>query len=289
MKGYFYSIYKDSTKVIFINDTDEMKDRHGSDWSHYSILHRVLNFMKIRGFEVGRDPEIQKNYKALNKDCWYGRKKDLEFKAKRYPRGFEIEFFQNVVFENSHGGFYDFDKFEKMPYLIKLLWINESNKIGNFLKELGISENTKEKSKSPEENIKARYVEAHWYPKIKDMNFNLNDLDGTTCEYSSNNKDRDKKTIYNGQIKYFRHWNGRLMRGKVYHNINNMWWVILNDSEYTNVADFQLFDPTPKDFTIRRAARDRKPKEYLDKLENMKKLSDKELLRELKKRGIKVS
>ena len=49
---------------------------------------------------------------------------------------------------------------------------------------------------------------------------------------------------------------------------------------------FELFNPTSDDFKVRRKARDKKPTEYLEKLENLKKLSDKDLLIEIKKRGI---
>lgn len=289
MKGYFFSINRESASLTFINDTDEShawNDR--SNWSHFPIMHKLLNFMKSRGFDIGRDPEIQKHYKCLNKDHWYGRKDNLEFTANRYPRGFKIEFFQNIVFENSNGGKYDFNKFEKMPYLIKLLWINETTKMGKFLEGLGITNDTEITYKLAEDIVKKDFIDS-WHHPQKNMSFNLTDLDGITCEYSYNNTDRDKKTIYNGQIKYFRNWNGRLMRGKVYHNINNMWWVIVNSTKRTNVASFDLFDPTEEDFKVRKKARDRKPEEYLEKLESFKKISNKELIRELKKRGLKVN
>lgn len=290
MKGYFYSINKNLASFTFINETGESHGwRDEKQWSHYPIMYRLLNFMKLRGFEIGRNPKIKKYYKCLNKDNWYGRKGNLEFEASRYPAGFKFEFYQNINFKNPNGGKYDSDKFKKMSYLIKLLWINETKKMGKFLESLGVENNTDPEYKFTKDIIKRDFVEC-WHHPQKDMNFNLRDLDGTTCEGSYNNTDRDKKTIYNGQMKYFRdYWNGRLMRGKVYHNINNMWWVILNDTEYDNIADFELFDPTEEDFKIRRKVKDRKPKEYIDKLKAMEKLSNKELLRELKRRGLKAS
>ena len=290
MEGYYYSINKDLANISLVNDTNESHDRwiDRDKWSHYPILHRVLNFMATRGFEIGRDPRIQKNYKCLNKDNWYGKKGDLEFKAERYPRGFRIQFYQNINYQNKMGGYYDFDKFNKMLYILKLMFINETNKIAEFLKELGVTNKTKPEYKFAEDKIKQRYV-GEWHHPQKDMNFDLSDLDGITCEESYNNTDRDEKTIYNGEIKCFRDWNGRLSRGKVYHNINNMWWVILNDKEYTNIADFQLFDATEEDYKIRRLVEDRKPKEYLDRMDKINQTSTKELIRELKRRGVKVA
>lgn len=288
MKGYSFSINKEFASISFINDTDEKRDMLDKRWSHYPILHKVLNFMDTRGFEVGRDPRIQKYYKCLNKDYWYGKKANLEFKAERYPRGFKLEFFQNVNFENRSGGYYDFDKFEKMPYMIKLMFINETNKIAVFLDSLGIKNDTLPAVKTAEDKIIQ-----HWNVYSFDKppkGFKLTDMVGQDVEPNYNKTDRDKKEIKNGQLKYFRNsYSGRLQRGIVYHNINNMWWVILNDTEYTNIADFQLFDPTPEDFKIRRKPTDRKPKEYTEKLNQLQKLSNKELIRELKKRGIKVS
>ncbi|MDX5677688.1 hypothetical protein SIK45_00345 [Clostridioides difficile] len=283
MKGYMYSINKEFFNLVFINDTGEKHNWYEDKWSHYIILHRVLNFMKSRGFEVGRDLEVGK---CVRKNYWYGKKGDLEFKAGRYPRGFSIEFFQNINFENKNGGYYDFNKFEMATYLVRLMYLNETKKIENFIKKIVIDVKcaTEKEYKLAVDKIKNRYVESLHHIQ-EDMNFDLKSLDRTTCE-SYNNTDRDGKTIFNGDIKYFRD-RGRLKRGKVYHNINNMWWVILNDTEYTNIADFNLFDAKEEDFKIRRKVEDRKPKTYVEKMKNIKSYSSKELIKELRNRGFK--
>jgi hypothetical protein len=162
--------------------------------------------------------------------------------------------------------------------------------MAEFIKSLNdnIEDNTDPIYRFAEDKIKAHYMD-DWYHPQKSMEFDLSDLDGQTCEAGYNNKDRDKKFIYNGQIKYFRHWNGSLMRGKVYHNINNMWWVILNAYEYTNIADFELFDPTPEDYQFRRKKKVQMPKEYLLKREQISVAKTKELINELKRRGVKAT
>lgn len=287
MKGYIYSINKSLASFTFINDTDEKKDSFGNDWSHYPIYHRLINFMRDRGFEIEVDKTV---HKIIRRGRFRGYKGDLKFRSERYPRGFKVEFYQEKSLEGKCSGEYDFDKFEKMPYLMKLTWINETKKMGNFLKslEFGIIDGTEPMYKNSQEKIKHNFVKC-WHHPQNNMNFKLSDLDGTTCEGSYNNTDRDKKTIYNGQIKYFRHWNGRLMRGKVYHNINNMWWVILNDTERRNIADFELFDVTEEDFKTRRKVKDRKPQEYVDRIKKINDTSTKELINELKRRGVKVA
>lgn len=277
--NYPFQIHQDSASIALY------RDQKGAEESHYSILHMVLHFMVGRGFDVGKDPHIEKKYKILSKDHWYGRKGDLEFKAERYPVGWKIEFFQNVVIENKAGGYYDFHKYEKMPYMIKLIFRNEARHIKEFLEDLGCIDNSKKPYKLASDKIKFDYVDSCHYPQKSMEEFELSDLDGQTNEYSYNHLDRDKKIIHNGELKYFRHWDGRLSRGIVYRNLNNMWWVITNKYERRNKADFELFDPTPEDFRIRRLKKDVKPKEYLIKKEKLKEASTCELINELKRRG----
>lgn len=292
MKGYSFSIDKYLARFALVNNTcekhDRMERKERNRWSHYVILHRLLNFMSSRGWTIEHDKDVPK---IIRKDFWYGRKGNLEFHAHRYPKGFETQFFQNVVFENRHGGKYDFDKFNKMPYLIKLMFINETQHMKAFLKSIvpGILDNTIPEYKFATDRIKANYAKSWHHPQKSMDEFDLSDLDGQTSEHSFNNTDRDKKTIYNGQIKYFRDWDGRLMRGKVYHNINNMWWVILNSHKHTNVADFELFDPTPDDYLVRRDKDGKPPEKYLLMCEQISVAKTKELMNELKRRGVKIA
>ncbi|EHQ88252.1 hypothetical protein [Desulfosporosinus youngiae] len=284
-----FKIFQDSASINFYNGI-KVADRWSKKQPHYPILNRVLNFMKDRGFQVGRDPRIEKHYKILTKDHWYGHKGDLEFKAERYPVGWKIEFFQNIVFENPHGGEHDFDKYEKMPYLIKLLFLNECRHIAELLVNLGYENQSKPVYKLSEDRIKEHIVTCTIGVKFKDPSeFNLGDYVCSSSKYSYNITDRDGKVIQNGQIKYIRYFDGRLRRGRVYHNINNMWWIVFNKFDYSNWACFELFDPTPEDYKARRLKKDRKPKAYLDRKEKLQEASTRELINELKRRGSRTN
>ena len=128
-----------------------------------------------------------------------------------------------------------------------------------------------EKSKehmTSEELIIKRFREKCWHkPEAKMPNFKLSMSDGSSGEPEYNIKDRDGKEILNGQIKFFR-YNGYLCKGKVYHNINNMWWAIVNDKFYTNMACFELFDPTEEDLKYKKLSRNVKPASYFDKFKD---------------------
>lgn len=259
MEGYRVRVLEDYCEVILNNDAEEKEWGDKTPYKHYLILDELFEFMRCRGFEVVVHPRTLKEYPSIAENYFYGKKGDLEFKAERYPAGFKIEFYQNIVFENNNGGEYDFYKYEKMPYMLKLMVRNETSKIVQFLKQKDVQDNTETKYKLAEDKIKQYYVKSWNHPQ-KDMNFRLSDLDGATGKPTYNTKDRDGNEVLNGQIKYFRDYDGRLMRCKAYHNINNMWWCIISDTECTNKASFELFDATEDDFKNRRVVRDDRPR-----------------------------
>lgn len=271
------------TKINFINNEERTTGyhRYKHKFKHYGILHHIFNQLRAKGFMIDYDPDVSK---IIRKSYFVGRKGNLHFKSERYPKGFKIEFYQEVNTKNPYGGYYDFDKFDMMPYLIQKQFQLVAKMICDFLS--AFAENKTEIAyKSAEEKIKFNYVKS-WNHLQKDMNFNLSELIGTTCCEAYNKVDRDGKTIFNGDFKYFRGWDGYLRCGKVYHNINNMWLVIVDDSNIKNVASFELFDISDSDYRGRNKAK-RPPKRYLEKKQLLSEMSTKELQRELKRRTVK--
>lgn len=107
-------------------------------------------------------------------------------------------------------------------------------------------------------------------------------------DHEQNSWDRDKRKIVCGETKYFRNSNGYLQRGVVYHNINNMWWVIYGPYSLTNIACFHLFDPTAEDFAKRRDKEKRIPTKVVEKHRSLSAMSEADLIKELarRKRGL---
>lgn len=272
-----------STSFCFHNNDNEVntKNRWDGTLPHYTLFDETMRELGQLGFFTEKDKDVDQ---LIRKDYRYGRYHELEFKAHRYPAGFKIEFYQNINYKNPNGGYYDSDKYEKMPYLQKLIFKNITNKLKNFMSAKGYEDRTKIESKTSVDTIKADYVES-WHKKHNSMDFDLSDLDGTTVE-KYNNTDRDGKTICNGDIKYFRNHKGYLVRGRVYHRINNMWWVILNKHECTVEASFYLFDLKETDI-FGRMARNDPPKEYIERKTKIAEASTKELMNELRRRGMR--
>lgn len=251
---------------------------------HWENFKDLMLFLGSIGFYVSEDKEIKKNFPSLNETHRAGEFDDLRFKAQYAPIRFEIEFYQDVFHVNSHGGFYDFDKYKKMPYLIQKRYDWTLEKLLEYFEKCGYSIEFPENTCKGDAFIIRDYIRSRHHPQ--ENWFSLKAVDGQTAEHEMNGTDRDGKILRNGETKYFRDRSGYLLRGKAYHNINNMWWVLQADGQVKNVACCDLFDLKETDFRGRRKGH-RPPKEYVERKEQLSLCSVKELERELKRRDKK--
>jgi len=217
----------------------------GKEKFTFPVLKNIFNILEFRGWKIQTDQRVKNEYgESFAKDYWEGKKGDLLFKANRYQAGMKLEFYQEVNVQHPKSGYYDFDKLKMMPYLIRCQFIVEVNYIKSILIEAGFDDTTKPNFKYAIDEVMFRIKDCWHYKDGKEL-----------PEYeipSYNAKDKEGNHLRNGQVKYFRDRRGRLQRGTVYHNINNMWWVILNKFEFTSVAAFELFDITEEQLIKRR-------------------------------------
>ena len=291
--------YISDTDLRYTNNTDRGIPSCGwrkKKFKHYGYFYRILHMLEDEGFTVEKDPETLEKYPRISKNHWHAKRGDLEVNARKFPNGFEIEFYQDMVHKNPHGGRYDFDKLEKMPYLIRLQYQKYMGRVVRTLKSLAdVEDVTKPVGRTAEEKI---YFDlAYGFRMLPKGGFDIHDLDGTDPGegygwggYPGETKDRDGKPVKNGDIKYFRHWrSGRLMRGRVYYRANQQWWAITDKYNIELVQHANImFDATPEDLAIRRKAKDRAPEEYKKRREAIEDTKTKELIAELKRRGVKV-
>lgn len=216
------------------------------DWETFN---RILDVLREIGFEVGRDPEIEKHHKILGSHHRYGRWADIEFKAEAYTTGCKVEFFQNVVFENPCGGYYDFDRRNKMPYLIGKRLELAISRIRENLTGRGFSETIKITSANPDP---LAYFNDAWdseYERKRGTHRFKRDENGWPTRSELNEYqtfDADKIAINHGDTLLTRDSRGYLRRGRVWGGINGMWLFVYGPGrrDFTHVSCNTLFRPT---------------------------------------------
>lgn len=203
---------RDTSLHIRIEGFDE-------EWSR-KAFHSVMRLLRKIGFAVGRDPDIERRYKTLGPSHRSGRRGELEFKAEYSSRGLEVDFFQNVVFENPYGGHADFDKLAKMPYLIRKRFDWTIAKLRNLLQRMGVTESPREPSfyTEPLENYRHR-----WGSHPSDFGPDGLLTDRAMARWQQNG--RDGIPLRTGDLKYAR-VRGRLVCGRVHGGINGMWFLL---------------------------------------------------------------
>ena len=271
----------DTCFTVNRGELPHMMHKQGNE--HWKNFKDTLAFLGSIGFYVGEDKRIKKEFPILLDDHKEGRYGDLKFKAKYAINLFEITFYQDFCFTNPNGGYYDFDKLEKMPYLILKQYELTQKKLIAFFESKGFDVSFRENKEIGAAFIVKAYIKSWHHPQTSA--FDLSEIDGETPEYESNATDRDGNIVHNGEVKYFRDRSGYLQRGKVYHNINNMWWVIVGDS-VRNICCQDLFDLSDQECRGRLMPH-RPPKEYAERKKQLTLCSDKELINELKLRKAK--
>jgi hypothetical protein len=244
---------------LLVRDYDSWKKE---TFTHLDIYEKCLRKLKAIGYSVGIDPDYQGTNKTLSPYHRYAFKNGLEIKIEICQTNFRFEFFQNIVQgERAVGdGKYEYKKYSLMPYLMRKQMDHAINTISAVIKRE--YECTTELVDTPVLSSAAIIKHCtgnHWKSGSP---VNLEDIPALVKDYdmNSNSSDRDKKQIISGEIKYYRdRYTGRLIRGRVFHNINNMWWIQIDKFKYSNVACFELFDPKSEDFAIRRKTKDRMP------------------------------
>lgn len=240
-------------KTFSIRDTDinfmTPDEPRGSDGDQ-ALYAKVLTWLKDLGFTVTKNPRIEERHPILSPKHDAGHHGELKFQSEYYPAGGKFEFYQDVVYENRNGGFYDFDKLEKMPYLIRLRLQLTQRKIRALLLGEGLHE-IHYKPKSPNPDPLA-YFNAKWdmgEMARGEMRFDRGP-DGWPSEkelQSWSRTDRDGNTVCHGDIRYFRDWKGYLRRARVYGGINGMWMCIYGPGrrDHTHLHVRELFTCSP--------------------------------------------
>jgi hypothetical protein len=229
----------------------EGEDPWQKETHHKKERDSVVRFLKKRGFDVRVNKYYLDNYGAsFSKNYRIGFKKDVACLLESTQRGLTIEFgnIQNLWKDivQSFWSIKSDSRYTHLTYLEEIAVNLEIYKLQQFcfrkwdlteVKDVPFSEPTayilnKERSNT------------HIHGGAKTLEEIKDSITEDSYNWKRNSNDANEKKIICGQKKYFYdRTTRRLMCGIVWHNINNMWWVITGtDTDLYNIADFNLFD-----------------------------------------------
>lgn len=196
------------------------------------VRNSIVRHLRVRGFKVRLDANTRKHYRSICRNYHEGAKGELRFKMNLSGRHLELIFFQNLVYTNPNGGQYDFDRRQKMPYLIGKQYELERKKVADLIFGLtGCTLRLDRKLIGIDLVISRRkemedFHGSNFYVKPPQP-YNSRSATGRTV--------KDKDVVY-----FVDYMTCRWSRGIAYHNINNMWWVLLPSGQVRNMASFDL-------------------------------------------------
>lgn len=219
----------------------------------YETFNRLLRVLESKGFIVTRDPGIEQYYPSLGRHHRVGSRPtpsgDLWFHAETYATGCKVEFYQDVVTVNQNGGRYDFDRRDKMPYLIGRAYEAAMRAACAHLLDRGFADVTQAISPvaDPLGYFNQRW-DSEWDRAAGRHRFKRGE-DGwpIASELNSNQVSDTNPLPAQGSVWYYRDRGGRLARGRVYGGINGMWTVVYGPrpNDFTHKARFELFQCHP--------------------------------------------
>lgn len=234
-------VYEESLYIRFTKGGDIFKGI--SKLPEYKIWTKVINHLKKRGFEI-------KIPKYFTDNKWGHSSHKVAFKGDVVCclefEGGQIEIkFGNIqnLWENHEHHFWSLtdQRARQLNYLeTKRIELELNKFLDIFSKETINYENAK---LSPTERILKDKRESYHSRDISKLD-ELG-LDGVVFQmgehdFGRNSKDKNEKQINCGDEKYF-YDRKTLVKGLVYHSLNNRWWV-LSGGELDSVGSYELFD-----------------------------------------------
>lgn len=207
------------------------------------IYWRLINHLRQKGYNADYDPHYTEHCKCLRKDHYKATKDNVWLFISKYPAGFKIKIDieqNNMVSSSAFWGSYD-DRYTKPTYL-------ENKKIQLSIKHivdfLSTVDDIEQRETEPKDPIKKL-----WYKEKENSHIHKGASSFEELKHYCDNikmlsdKDRNGNILKCGDVKYFYSWKHgyRLCRCEVWHNINNMWWALVN-GELSNNASWEYFD-----------------------------------------------
>lgn len=213
---------------------------------HHKIWSEAINILKSLGFKPYIEKEFKKRYPTLIPTHAWGNKNGLKFQSHIYPTGFAFQFYQDMNHDHPSGGKYDFEKYKLMPSGIKNSFNHTVKSMieqltNGFKLKFYDQSNLRFQRMTAEERIIKKFRETSF---TRNNIESINQIESFMSDYDlkRNSKSGVDDILKCGQKRKFKGWDEKIHIGVIYHNINNMWWVITSKYKFTNIASFNILE-----------------------------------------------
>lgn len=221
------------------------------DSDNGTLLKNITAWLSAeRGFAKYKDKAWNKEYKLIAKSRTQLSKGSFRCHAEYHPSGFNLEFGHILnKYPSPSLKFWRTDDKRRVEdsYVNNKRIELEIKKLGEFLCDLFPDAKVSiigRSDISPIEVIRQEDIDnAHIHGSVtgEGLEYIRKHMEKDNYDRNSNSFDRDKKRIVCGELKSFYNYDGNLMQGEAWHNINNMWWILANGKRY-NISSHGLFD-----------------------------------------------
>lgn len=234
-------------KFSIIANFSEKGDNFTLDVPHKNKWLNLISYFRRRGFIVTKDPHYEEEYKILSKYHKIGRKGEVVVLLEITSSSIDIKFGHEKNLWDCGGSFWDYSEWDKrytkLSYLENKRCELEINRCLEYLVKWDFEFSPCDSTLTDTERIiKNNKNNTHIHGG--DIN-SLEDIGKSIAKdsynYNRNSNDANGVKILCGDTKYFYDYDKKLARGIAYHNINNMWWIMVNGKRF-NVSSFNLFD-----------------------------------------------
>lgn len=215
------------------------------------VYAELIRQMRSRGWSIHRDSRVHQRYRCLSPNNRLGARGTLRCEIELAGRTVKVEFWSTTAKQdNRNGRRYDFNKLKRMSKLDQLRVELEFRRTIAWLETIApvTIKRRDEQDLPPMQRIEKSYAES-WH---KDK-----DLGRPVCKYDNQRTSADKLLLEHGQNVWFADYDGRILRGVAFYNINNMWWVIAG-GKLRNIACFELYVGNPGNLRVKRNERKRR-------------------------------
>lgn len=221
------------------------------------VFLRMAQKLRRLGWHTEVPADMVATYgRRFAEDHRFCRKGDLQGFLDLSGRCIKFEMWQDVAnVENSNGGRYDFDKEQRMPYLLRLEMVRTRRHLRDYLCNVfaGYQFNERQHDSRFAKRGPGALTAREWVEVAnRSSGHFVDELGHARISMGSNARSADGGTITHGARVYAIDYHHRIVVGTAYYNLNNMWWVVTGKYYVLNVHNGAIYLESPGDLRRKR-------------------------------------